>query len=96
MTQVSLNPPPCEELTTNESGFRENRVSPLGHTLVSFPVTTKALRSALRSTGVSSSRISKSLKSMTSCAIQRRGCSMMRAFSSYNFSFDRSLPNTTP
>ena len=33
---MSLNPPPCDELTTKESELRENRVKPLFHTLVSL------------------------------------------------------------
>ena len=51
----------AEELTINESGFRENRVRPLGQTLVSLPVSTKARRSAFRETRAPvSSRISRS------------------------------------
>ena len=60
-THVSLKPPPCDEFTINESGFLENRVSPLGHTFVSPPASTNARKSAFLGTSVPSvSRISKS------------------------------------
>ena len=42
--QVSLKPPPCEELTTIDPSTREKRVRPLRHTLVCLPDSTNALR----------------------------------------------------
>ena len=47
-THVSLNPPPCDELTIIWPGTDEYRVKPEYHTCVFLPVTTKARKSHLR------------------------------------------------
>src|ERR1019366_6919424 len=39
-TQVSLLPPPCDELTTSEPFFMATRVSPPGRTEISLPQST--------------------------------------------------------
>ena len=82
----------------NEVGSLENLVSPLRQTLVapSGPVRTKALKSALRGTRLPSSRMSRSLNWMTSCAMNLLGSLRMRSFSSSALSGERELPNTTP
>ena len=79
-----------------ESGLRENRVRPLAQTFVSAPLSTKARRSAFRSTRFPSSIISKSRKSITSCAIKRRGSRSINAFQSASSYADILSPNTTP
>ena len=47
-TQVSFEPPPCEELTTSEPGRSATRVRPPGSTQVSRPVTANGRRSTWR------------------------------------------------
>ncbi len=44
-TQVSFDPPPCEEFTTSEPARNATRVRPPGSTQVSRPVTAKGRRS---------------------------------------------------
>ena len=47
-TQVSLVPPPCDELTTREPSVRATRVSPPGTTVTSSPERTNGRRSTCR------------------------------------------------
>ena len=47
-TQVSLEPPPCEEFTTSEPARSATRVRPPGSTQVSRPVTANGRRSTCR------------------------------------------------
>ena len=48
MTQVSLEPPPWEELTTSEPRRSATRVSPPGRTVTFSPATTNGRRSMWR------------------------------------------------
>src|SRR3981081_2536234 len=47
-TQVSLVPPPCEELTTSEPSRKATRVSPPGTIVTSRPDSTKGRKSMWR------------------------------------------------
>src|SRR5574341_2405763 len=47
-TQVSLVPPPCEELTTSEPSRSATRVSPPGTSVTALPLNTYGRRSTWR------------------------------------------------
>ena len=80
----------------NESGFLENLVSPLLQTIVWSAVSTTARRSAFLKTLCSPSRMSRSLKSMTSCAMNLLGSFLIRSMRAAFCSASSLLPKTTP
>src|SRR4029077_12089812 len=76
-TQVSLLPPPCEELTTSEPSRSAARVSPPGTTDVTRLESTNGRRSTCA--GRSSSRkIGMRLRASVGCAMNSRGSAWMR------------------
>ena len=56
-TQVSFEPPPCDELTTSEPSRSATRVSPPGTTRTSLPNSTKGRRSMWRGASPSSTKV---------------------------------------
>ena len=71
-TQVSLLPPPCEELTTSDPGSIAARVSPPGTTVVIRPERTNGRRSMCAGRS-SSTKIGRRLSAIVGWAMNSRG-----------------------
>src|SRR4029077_9946386 len=77
-TQVSLVPPPCEELTTSEPSRSATRVSPPGTRLTALPDSTYGRRSTCRGASPLSTNVGQVESASVGCAMYLSGAAMIR------------------
>src|ERR1700694_3300652 len=77
-TQVSLLPPPCDELTTNDPFVSATRVKPPGKTKISSPCRMYGRRSTWRPSNWPPMMVGTRESDSTGCAMYLRGCASIR------------------